>query len=395
MPIRRSSPSSILVIATLLSLSINASAASKSVDSQTAPERDYRLFVGLNVEVSKDDQYSLIEGYVRNRVRTDAFPGLIALRNVDDMRFTHAPKLSRNPLEIANVRTKKIASTAKAALKAMRNQQALSDYRDREVSALQGQLRNALSPEMGADGAPVAAQGDEVNQEALDAQSALSEFDDLTSGMINDTDYADGIIRGKSDSPLTALLITAEITSPTLVTDAYLVGVARISTEESVGQDVIFFERIARLDQKPRQIKVVKEGLPGEFEVLDVKIHIYRNGEELVTDRSEKQFALTRDEVFEYLTLERTSKNRGKSLAPEPAWSLAPPELFASAKPDAYDFPITVEVDETGHVTKIDPTIVVPANVAALVTDLPFFPGLENGIAVSATTQVNLASFFR
>ena len=56
---------------------------------------------------------------------------------------------------------------------------------------------------------------------------------------------------------------------------------------------------------------------------------------------------------------------------------------------------MTVEVDAMGKVTKIDPTIIVPENVAALVTQLPFFPGLEDGVAVASTAQINLASFFR
>ncbi|MBT5900986.1 MAG: hypothetical protein HOH58_02625 [Opitutaceae bacterium] len=394
MSFRRSPLSHLLIAATLLSLSTHANAKEKTVSSQTAPEREYRLFVGLNVEVSQGDEYALIEGYVRNRVRTDSSPGLVALRNFDDMRFTYSPKLSRHPLKIAKVKTQKIASTAKAALKAMRNQQALSDFRDREISALQAELRSAGNPEIGEDGSPIVSTDPDSNDAAIQAADQLSQFEDMTNGLINDTDYADGLKGGKSDTP-NALLITAEVSSPILITDAYLVGVARIRTEESVGRDVIFFDRIARLDQKPRQIKVVKEGLPGEFKVLDVRIHVYRNGQELVTDKSEKQFALTREEAFEYLTLERTSKNRGKSVAAEPAWSLAPAELFASAKADAYDFPMTVEVDAMGKVTKIDPTIIVPENVAALVTQLPFFPGLEDGVAVASTAQINLASFFR
>ena len=391
MPIRRSFLSSILVVATLLSLSINASAASKSVGSQTTPERDYRLFVGLNVEVSQDDHFSLIEGYTNNRVRTDASPNLVSLRSLDDMRFTYAPKLSRNSLVIKNLSTKKIASTAKAALKAMRNQQALQDYQTDQTARMQSEY-NKLAAEAATTEDP------QLLQEVTVLETALNDFKAVASKMSDQSTTVDNMTSRQkilSGDVSTALLITAQVSSPFPITDAYLVGVAQIGTEESVGKDVIFFDRIPRLDQKSRQIKVIKEGLPREFKVLDVKIHIYRNGQELVTDKSAKQFALTQEEALEYLALERVSKNRGKSLAPEPAWSLAPAELFSSAKADAFDFPMTVQVDETGKVTQIDPTIVVPDNVAALVTELPFFPGLEDGVAVASTAQVNLASFFR
>lgn len=392
MPIRRSFLPSTLVVATLLSLSINASAKEKSVSSQATPEREYRLFVGLNVEVSKNDQFSLIEGYANNRVRTNSSPNLVSLRKLDDMRFTYTPKLSRNSLIIKNLSTKKIAGTANAARKAMRNQQALQGFETDRTAALQKEF-NQRAADAAAD-----PENQQLVSAAIESESALNDFKGVGAKMsdqsiaVENMTSREKIMNGEA-SP--ALLITASVTSTTPVTDAYLVGVAQISTEESVGQDVIFFDHIARLDQKPRQIKVVKEGLPRKFKVLDVKLHIYRNGQELVTDKSEKQFALTRDEAFEYLALERVSKNRGKSLAPEPAWSLAPAELFSSARADDFDFPMTVQVDETGKVTQIDPTIIVPDNVAALVTELPFFPGLEDGVAVASTARVNLASFFR
>lgn len=379
-----------IAVFALVTLALNVS-AQPSVASRAAPDRDYRLFVGLNLEVSQNDQYATIDGYVNNRVRTDLSPNPIPLRHVDDMRFQYAPKLSRTPLEVKNLSAKQIASTANAARDAMRNQQALQDFQAHQEAVLQGEMSELQANAAGTDAELLLSQ---VSQK----QTEISNFSHLA-----DKFTAQGAMtedmenRGKTKQAgvPTALLITAKVSAPTLITDAYIVGVARISTEESVGHDVVFFDRVPRLDQKPRQIRIVKEGLPGKFEVIDVKIHIYRNGQELVTDKSEKQFALTRDEAYEYLVLERVSQNRGKSRAPEPVWSLAPAELFASAKSDAFDYPMTVQVDAKGNVTGIDPNIVLPQNVAELVTKLPFFPGIEDGVAIASTAQVNLASFFR
>ncbi len=391
MSLRRSPLPSILITATLLSLGLNAGAKEKSVSSQAAPEREYRLFVGLDVEVSKDNHFSLIEGYANNRVRTAASPNLVLLRSLDDMRFTYSPKLSRSPLTVTHIQTQKVANTVKAARNAMRNQQALQDYQSDRTSAMRREISEFQANADTMDPDEFHAQLSQMETELNHFSDSISKAADQSMTVENMTSR-EKILNGDAS---TTMLVTAKVSAPVSVTDAYLVGIARIRTEERLSQDVIFFDRIAQIDQKPRQIKVIKDGLPKEFKVLDVKIHIYRNGQELVTDKSENQFALTREEALEYLALDRVSKNRGKSLAPEPAWSLAPPELFGSAKADAFDFPMTVEVDETGKVTKIDPTIVVPENVVALVTKLPFFPGLEDGIAVASTTQVNLATFFR
>lgn len=394
MSYRRISIRQALAFAGLLALTLSTAGAQPSVSSRPAPDRDYRLFVGLNLEVGQNKEYAVIEGYVNNRIRTHLSPDLVSLRSVDDMRFTYTPKLSRNPIEVKNLSATQIASTANAALDAMRNQQALQDFQSHQASMMLRELDQFVSD---------AESGGGVDQELLQQQIAQrqSEITNFSSAIDKITDQqaltermANPGRAGEEGVP-SALLITAKVTSPTPVADAYIIGIARVSTEESVGNDVVFFDRVARLDQKPRDIRIVKEGLPGKFKVLDVKIHIYRNGQELVTDLSEKQFALTRDEALEYLALERVANNRGKSLAPEPAWSLAPAELFGSAKADDFDYPLTVAVDAQGKVTEIDPDIIVPENIAAIVNALPFFPGLEDGVAVASTAQVNLASFFR
>ncbi|MGY8717421.1 MAG: hypothetical protein ACKVI3_06530 [Verrucomicrobiia bacterium] len=207
---------------------------------------EYRLFVGLDVEVGEGDEYALVEGYVNNRVHTDGSKGLVSLRNVDDVRFTHKTKISRNPLTIENLHTEQISANVHAARDAMRNQQSLNAYRNQMTAGLISDLRAAGDPEIGADGAPVVNLSPAPNQGALDAQAALSDFGSMT----NESTFTDEII-GRDNDKSTAMLITAEVSSPTHIDDAYIVGVATISTDESPEEEVIFFNRIGSLDQKP------------------------------------------------------------------------------------------------------------------------------------------------
>lgn len=357
------------------------------------PPSTYRLFVGLDVEVGQDDNYERIEGYVNNRVHTNRSKGLVSLRHFDDMRFTHKTKLSRSPLTIENVHTEQISGNVHAARDAMRNQQALDAFRDQHVEA----LHSAIRSEGRTESPPVSAPLPILNgngQSDLTLQGQLSNFESTSAQMTNDSNYADGII-GPNNDKSTAMLITARIASPIHIDDAYIVGIVTISTDETPEKQVTFFKRIGALDQKPRRIQITKKGLTGDFKVRDVKLHVYRNGQELVTNQSSKQYALTREQVHEYLTLERVSTHRGQSLDPEPAWSLAPAELFATTKADAFDYPLTVHVDAQGRVTGIDPNRFVPEKVVNLVMELPFYPGLYEGQAVASIALVNLASFFR
>ncbi|MDB4473784.1 hypothetical protein N9023_02160 [Opitutaceae bacterium] len=389
-----------------LLLSVFSTAALLPISAQTEPIPtaepvpdtgvEYRLFVGLDIEVGKDDDYALVEGYVNNRVHTDGSDKLVSLRNVDDMRFTHKTKLSRNPLTIANLHAEQISANVHAARDAMRNQQALDAYRDSQLETLQDQLRSSMVENESTNDAPAPASmipSDEVPAGAGADNAAINSFQNMTDGLTNNSTFTDELVGNKDAG--TAMLITAEISSPNRIDDAYIVGTASISTNESPEEQVIFFSRVGKLDEKPRRVRIVKQGMPGEFKIRDVKMHVYRNGQELVSDQSDKQYALTREQAYQYLTLERVSRNRGKTIDPEPAWSLAPPELFAAAKKSEFDYPLTVHVDAHGKVTGIDPNKFVPEKVLKIVMELPFFPGLIDGEAVDSTALVNLASFFR
>ncbi len=160
-------------------VSLSAQTSTPALQAQSVPDTgvEYRLFVGLDVEVGQDEEYALIEGYVNNRVHTDGSDKLVSLRNVDDLRFTHKAKLSRIPLTIKNLHAEQISANVHAARDALRNQQSLNAYRDQMVAGMISDMAGAMGPEIGGDGTPVAPQGDGPNQEALDAQTALSDFE--------------------------------------------------------------------------------------------------------------------------------------------------------------------------------------------------------------------------
>ncbi len=380
-------PSVILLMTLLGGMSVVAATASpREVSSRSGPERDFRLFVGLDVKVAMEENYALVEGYVNNRVRTDLTSGLLSLRNIDDIRFAYETKLSRSPLQIDNVQTEQIEGTVKAAMDAMRNQAALTSFTQDRGEALQANLEwlsVGLDPN---DQESVSA--------VMQAQDARDSFQMDAAKITDEDDYTDQVKRTETDEP-TALSITAQISSPNPIADAYIIGVARISSDKSVGDDVLFFKEAGRLDSKPKQIQIIREGLPKEFKVLDVRMHIYRNGQELATNQSQKQFALTRAEAIEFLALLRTSENRGKTLPPEPVWALAPPQLFAEKQSDEFDYPLTIKVDERGQVVAIDENTIATPAVRAVVEELFFLPALEAGVPVAGVANINLKDFYR
>ncbi len=192
-----------------------------------------------------------------------------------------------------------------------------------------------------------------------------------------------------------ALTIETSLTSPETIADAYLVGIAHIRAPEEAPSHVVFFRQIGTLSPKSKTIRIRKDNMPEGFELLDLDLHIYQEGQEIASDRSKKQFALTRDEVLEYLALERVSTHRGKTLPPAPVWALAPSALLASERPGGFDLPITVHVDAKGRLAKIDESTIVPDALAEIVRELLFVPALHDGVAVPGIAMINLGDFYQ
>ena len=232
--------------------------------------------------------------------------------------------------------------------------------------------------------------GDPTGDAVQNLNNFTTNFGDLTNPGARAGD-SDDWNEGEHD----ALIIKTSISSPHAVADAYVVGIVRIKTREDGPSDVVFFQEIGSLGPTAKKLHIRKDNMPTGFELVDIDLHVYREGQELVSNQSPKQFALTRDEALEYLALERVSGNRGMTLPAKPAWSLAPSALLASERPGDFDFPLTVHVDAKGHVIKIDETSIVPGQIGEIINDLMFMPAIENGVAVSSQAQVNLRDFFQ
>lgn len=365
----------------------------RSVNSRSEPARDYRLFVGIDVSVRHGGDILNVADFGRERVRFEETGEEISVEQLSSIQFIHTTKVSRAPVEIQQLDTERFYDTTAEMMEWMRRQGALQTYQQDRVDAAEAQVRAAEALPSGSQTLPdgsVVDFGDPTGEAAAQFATVTNE----TMAMTDPSFFAEQL--EEIDGTPNSLRIKATVSAPTTIRDAYVVAVASIRDLEGKTSDVIIFHETDSIDPEPRQIEFVQTGMPEDFELLNFSLHLYREGKELATNRSEKQFALTRAEALEYLTLERVAENRGKSLPPEPAWSLAPLELLSHDNPDLLDYPLMVDVDAQGQVTGVDGgNAIVPEHVSALAADLLFYPALDGGMATAAKAEVNLRDYFR
>lgn len=334
-----------------------------------------------------------VRDFKKQRIRLEG-DAQITERDLGKVQFVHATKLGHHPITVADFDYgRSFTVEVEAQLEAMKKQNSMEMYNQDRIQQLE--LNVISAAQFGPDG-PIDIGGGQTIMPP-DLNQAVSNFESFeqNNSLTNDLEFLTRKARETAGDEFNTIVVRANISSPVPLVDAYAVGIARILTPDHEAKDVIFFNHIGDIGPEPRGILIQESGLPLGFELQDLQLHLYREGRELVSDQSEKQFALTREEALEYLTLERVSSNRRKSLPAEPAWSLAPAELLASERPQDFDFPILVHIDAKGHVVDVDEQMIVPGQISEIIDDLVFIPAIENGVAIPSQTQVNLADFFQ
>lgn len=373
--------------------SAQSPAAPRSISSRPSPERNYRLFVGVDLKVMNKSELRNVSDFENQRIRLEG-DTQIAPRDLGQVQFVHNTKLGQHPITVAEFDyLRSFTVEADDQLEAMKKQNSMQMYNQDRIQQLELSVISAA--QFGPDG-PIDIGGGKTIMPP-DLNLAVNNFESFeqNNALTNDLEFLTRKGGKSGDDEFNTIVVRANISCPVPLVDTYAVGIARILTPDHKTKDVIFFEDVGDIGPEPRGIMIQKQGLPLGFELQDLKLHIYREGQELVSDQSEKQFALTRDEALEYIALERVSSNRRKTLPAEPAWSLVPASLLASDRPENFDFPLTVHVDARGRVTAIDESSIVPGHIGAIINELLFLPAIENGVAIPSQTQVNLRDFFR
>ena len=369
----------------------------RTVESRTSPDREYRLFVGVDIKVLQGSGFGTVTDFTDSHFQIDgAKDSRIDMRNAGRVRFEPTTKVGRDPIQISDMTTTRAFSARNDPRRQWASRQMQVQAYQQDQLADQVRILSNAAQYSGTGMATNDGDGNTFYNPTIDrADRQLAAFKAETAAREDNQFYEQRGQEAQANSGQEdALIVEAMMASPTPIVDTYVVGIARVQ-KDGVQNDIIFFDTLGNLGPEPRKVKVRKDGLPAELEVLDVSLHVFREGQELVSDQSEKQFALTREEALEYLTLAHTSSHRGQSLAAQPVWSLAPAALIGAQNPSLFDYPLTVKVDDRGRVTGIDKNAILPDPIRAIVEDIVFLPALANGVAVASETSFNLRDFFR
>lgn len=426
-------------------------------------EKNYRVFVGVDLLVDKDDAKIPVENLRKHDIIVSPANGSsIKMKEVSSFGWARTLKASRAPITITDFEEGRAFSLANdKAMQYMQTQNNMAGYQQERTDYIkaeagsarimqgaaiqvQSNIARASSQGMVVDQSSAATQQSFLENSSTDlADANLAMTDRFFTGdsiTIDSTilDKATGVAGNNGED---ILELTFQIASLVPIADAYVVvmGVVTQKAEEGI---TIFHQNIGAIGPEPRKVKIRKLGFDPGFTIADVNLHVYTNGKEIATNRSEKNFALTRDQAREFILLSHIAEHPRENVDAQPVWTLAPPALLANKSGESFNYPVVVNIDADGSIisihdtegeartflaqihdaadlrtkatptkqdsfaqsirvsnegssVSIDQTGSVPASVIAAVSDMIFLPALELGTPVAVTTKVNLADFYR
>lgn len=385
-----------LIVSTL------SAANPREVSSQSAPDRDHHLFVGLDLFVPHESEFvairkisdkdALIDTPARDRVK---------LGNSPRFRIKMATKVSANSASIAKLKAEATYSAGNdPALIAMMDQARIQNAMADQVDAAEQRLSTADVRASAAEdiiaGDPDGGRGVayEDTPEGI-MEIASSDFEDALSIQETMTDTLDFGSNGDEEPSYDAIRVSFDVSSEYPMADAYAVILIRVEHEHELS-DFTTYKRIGAVDQKPRRVKIYHEGFRPGYKIKDTRVFVYNHGEEIVTNLSDKHYKLTSAEAREFVKLDHQGRNRRDTVPAEPSWELAPPILQATETSQDYDYPVTVELDAAGNLVSIVTAgQIIPEHVQAVLRETTFVPALEKGEPIATTLVVNPADFFK
>jgi len=368
---------------------LSAQTAQRTVESRPPPARDYRIFVGVDIKILHQGTFRTVLDYSQSFAELEGASDRVDVRTVNQARSKNLTKVSRDPLAITAVNSYRDYSILKdSGTRWAAQRSAMQSFHRDEQGKVIGNLKDLHSA---TSSRPSRTNTFYNPTSSIDERATAARDTEIQTQLDNEFYANDGQLESHQKS---ALVVTARVSSPNPLTGAYAVAIARVRIKGEL-KDLFLFSDLGPLGPEFQQIQIRKESLPLDLRVLTVDLHLFREGQELVSSLSPNQFPLTRDEASHYLTLAHTSLHRGKTLPAQPAWNVAPPDLWAAASPESFDFPVRVNVDEHGRVTAIQATAILPDAVRATLQNTLFLPALDDGVAVSSETHLNLQDFFR
>lgn len=368
-----------------LYLLLGISSFAVTISAAEDENSEYVFFVGANVQIEyKSDYYEVVgvDGKsltinVKSK-RTNILRKKIRMLDVE-----REAKISSQQAHVDRFESKRVFSKeVDPELEWMSQSITLQHLQGERVDAAQ---RSVVSAAVNNSLNPNASTGPAV-------QTAMANYDQVSGDTQNIGGMAsDRSSVGNSSAEPDALQITFELSSSEQIEKPYVLALASYTdpTLGGLSRTVTMFKHLKELGPDPQQVALYRSGLPINFALDSVTVHVFANGEEIGTNVSEKRVSLSRSDALVYLIFQHKSENSGETIPPAAVWKIFPSDAREYLDAKLLRQKIRIEVSDGGEPTNVTGSN-LDMDIQYQIMNAAFYPALRNGEPVEGTLTIEL-----
>jgi hypothetical protein len=369
--------------------------------------KPYTLFLGTDLSVERDNRFHRVRDVKGGSfvIEVDKTVVRVPMQGGGvNLKFEQSLKLTEASASIANLKFDRAYTPANDPGRKFQQNQEFQDEAANDAMAAQGHMAGVsqgLERSVGIPAIQLNGQGGMVG-EANHMMDAASQGIGVANarqgasgvGSTGAMDFQNAVAEGQFD----AMEVSFEASAEKALANPYLVVITRYKERNGkpgMSRNWIYAVPLDPISGKPVKVHFLQGGLPPGFEIEGFQVHLYDGGEEIATNVAPKHMALSRDQAFQYMTLEYVLGHKGETLQAAPASATLPADLRARVSDSQLNETIYVRVSKDGSAGQafMDPLCsrrASDADIDSAVKCIRFTPALDRGKAVDGVCAFKL-----
>ncbi len=316
------------------------------------------------------------------------------------LKVDRSLKLTGTAVSVAHFKAERAYTAVNDPTKQFMNSQSVAlAGQDAAAAALAKQDAAQLMTNLGARGAAGSPRPDERGFGGQDMNQLEVNFSRAASDNLADQGRGTSLI-GHMQDDLTAgqfdaMDVSFEVSSDKPIRKPYVVVMVQYAVQDSKPGETlnwIYAAPLEPLGTEIRRFNIRKGGFPPGFILEKSQVHVYDAGQELASNIADKQVPLTRTEAFTYLLLDYVVSHKTATLPAKPIMGKLSTAARAQLTEEQFDRSYYVKVSKDGLplATYLDTNCSLQADetVATAVSNIRFYPALENGKTVEGVAEL-------
>ena len=195
-----------------------------------------------------------------------------------------------------------------------------------------------------------------------------------------------------------ALSVRFQVSSPVYLEKPYMVLVTRFRARDDkpgVARNAVYAKALNAFGSQPIKVDVLQRGFPVGFEIEDLQLHLYSDGQEIPTDVAQKRTALSREAAFEFLKTKYLNGHKGDTLTAAPALGRPDKNERHKLTPNQWNAVYYAKVSQDGRPlgTYLDEACSQPVDdtIGTLAQNVRYYPAMEHGALIEGNARLILS----